>query len=302
MQKKTLHKILQDPLFDPAIFLEQAIVEYIKKHPVEVAKDKVALRHLVGDPSTAANVFQLVDINDLDLVRSYLQAIPGIPYGQSDAVSALTERLHKLREENVAEMLEIIKESIGKVSGLDTPKSLYHITPIMGENDLDEMMTIMLKNASLTLWKPNDWKVAIKTEDGQKALIKTIPKISINDADMFQLLSLLGTTLKGTKLANKLLELIRTKWKTYICFNCGKGKGPWKPISYRPERGKNDFIKSISGYTLHRKKCDPENKFLSPHEIIEGRSMKLRWECDRGCGATFTTLSGKTLHGKTCIF
>lgn len=303
MKKRTLHKILQDPDFDPAIFLEEAIVNFINQHPVKVAEDKVALRHLVSDSDVAANVFQLVDINDLDLVKSYLTAIPGMNYNQAGAVEIMTAKLGNVKEENVGKMLEMIKESIGKIYGLDTPKSLKHLAPIMVDDDIDKMMTIMLGQAKLESWQPDDWEVAIKTKDGQKALLKTLPKVKILEVKMFQLISRLGTALEGTQSAKELLEVIRAKWSTYICFKCGKGKGPYKPHTYsRKNRGTNDFIKSISGYTLHRKGCDKENEFLSPHEIINGRPMKLKFECELACGATFTTLSGKTLHEKSCKF
>ena len=303
MDKKTLHKILQDPDFNPAIFLEQAIVDFVSRNPEKVAEDAVALRHLIGDTNVAPRVFKLVEINDLHLVKTYLKAIRAMQgyYDQGSALRQLTSKLHRLHKENVAEMVKMLKENVGKIAGLNEPSSLVKIADIMNKDDLEEMIVMTLKSAG-TDWKVDDWDVATKIDVGITKFIMKMKEMSINEEEMFNFMSRLAHRVKGTEFAPLLLDKIKEKWSTYICFKCGKGKGPWRAASWRPPKGKNDFIKSISGYTLHRKTCDPKDEFPSPHEIITGRPMELEWECERGCGATFTTSSGKTLHEKKCRY
>lgn len=297
MKKRTLQKILADPAFNPEKFLEQAIVEFVERYPQEVAKDTVALNHLVEDPDIAVKIVEAVDVNNPGQMARYLESLSG-NYSKEDVCCTLLGRLGEMEPGNAEAIFAVLKRFAPKYNSISRPSKFANLSDFVDQDRLFELMEEALVNEGTQDWEVRDWEVAIKTPAGVEAFIKALEGGTIKlktDGDFFPLISRLAKRERQTTHGLALLDACRARWTAYVCFSCGRGSG----VDRNGNAADTNVIKSISGYTLHRNGCDKANEDPSPWKTINGVERELSFDCDR-CGQTFTTASGLTLHRKKC--
>lgn len=286
MQDSTFNKIIGDPNFDPHVILEEALVEFIKNHPTEVAKDRVALKWLVRDSSIIHDIVTVIDINDVEMIPVVFDTIEKISWEHS-RIRTKAELIKKLRDtkpDRVTDLLEIIKDKAPSTRLGDYPEKFIEQ---LAADQIDSLVVSAVQAGSEG-WRTEDWKIAIKTTTGFEAFMEALKQRKVSfSSDTFQLVSQCARTATQGEYKAILLGLF-ADLNSYVCFACGRGTG-----------GETDLIKSLSGYTLHRQKCDPDDAYLSPDEIINGKPKTLSFPCGR-CGEVFSTASGLSLHRKAC--
>jgi hypothetical protein len=300
MNKRTFEKILADPNFNPMVFMEDAITEFIQRYPDRVAEDKVALGHLVNDPDAAQAIVKAVDVNDPELLGRYFESLHKSQHWRvEETCQTLLERLSALDPSNADAIFAVLKAFAPKFSSISRPSNFGNLDSVLAEAQLFELMEEALTKNGTKDWETEDWKVAVGATAGIDAFIKALKDKTLNlkgkEGGPFQLISRVAQQIKGTPQATALIEACEARWDAYVCFACGRGSG----LDRRGNEAPNNVIKSISGYTLHRGGCDPDEKFPSPWQIINGDERELSFECGR-CGQVFTTASGLTLHQKKC--
>lgn len=295
MKKETLQRILGDPDFDPYSVVEQALVEFIEQHPDEVAKDAVCLKHLVKDPECISEVSGIISMNDAQLLGDLLASIKrSDSWDAARTLDTVLGRLKEVETANVATIFEAIKEA---APATRLTKMHPNFLDMLQQEQVDEFVKEAVEADAAERWEPEDWKIAFRSDEGTKAYFKALVDGKIKfQTSTFALISHCATVVQNDPEAKEaLLTILDDRYKTYVCFKCGRGS---KVDTYGHD-APNNVIKSLSGYTLHRNQCDPEKQFLSPHEIFTGDPKVLSFPCGN-CGETFTTLSGCTLHEKTC--
>jgi hypothetical protein len=295
MKKETLQKILGDPQFDPYTVLEQALVDFIQSNPEEVAKDEVCLKHLVKDSECISEVSGIIDMNDAKLLGDLLASIRrSTSWNASSTLDKVLNRLKEVDAANVSATFEAIKEA---APATQLTKMHPDFLDALQQEQVDEFVKEAVGTDAAERWEADDWKIAFRSDEGTKAYFAALVDGKVRfQRDTFSLISHCATVVKGDPEAEQaLLTILDDKFAGYVCFKCGRGS---KLDSYGHE-APNNVIKSLSGYTLHRNQCDGEGEFLSPHEIFTGDPKVLSFPCGN-CGETFTTLSGCTLHEKSC--
>lgn len=297
MRDSTFQRIIGDPDFDPHGIIEDALVEFIRNHPQKVAQDRVALKWLVKDPTIIESIVKVVDLNDLEMLEPFLESVEKHDgYQQTPVKNHIIAHLTKVKPENIDAVFTMVVKAWNPRPKMIPTEFLNHLRP----EQINEMTQAMLDNKGEMNWDAEDWKEAIRTAFGTQTFVDAFvsSKVTISEP-IFPIISQIARSVAGTPDADRLLHAVDRKWDTYVCFACGYGAN-LSPHHYRRRAPAPKLIKSLSGYTLHRQKCDPKNEFLSPHEIITGKPKQLEFSCDR-CGETFTTLSGLTLHRKVCV-
>jgi hypothetical protein len=298
MNDRTLRKILGDPQFNPDDILGPALSDFINLHPEEIAKDKVAIKYLAEDPEVVHLVMDVIDWQDFNMVEKILGAIAQMRWQKADVVNKAFTKMTHANHENLPKVFSTIKKHVASLSLL--PNSLGELPKIFSPEQISELIDEMSANPAT--WGPKDWAVAVRSKECIEAFLARLAANTVNlvmgcDED-FQTISVAAEHIKRLNLGDysvKLINFCKNKWKSYVCFKCGKGCGK----NFHGKLIESHLIKSISGYTLHRKKCAPNGEFKSPWEIFFGMPRELQFNCDR-CGQPFTTTSGLTLHSKSC--
>jgi hypothetical protein len=288
LQESTFRKIVGDPDFDPYGIVEEALVEFIKRHPEKVATDRVALKYLVQDPSIIDTIAQVIDINDLETIPVALDTAKRIQWDHSRqrTRNRILNKLKGAKPENVDALLQIVKDKAPETRLGSFPSEFIDM---LTDEQGDELVVNAVQAGSTDGWHSSDWKIAIRRPAGLDAFIEAIKKgVVAHQTDNLQLVSKVAVAVKGQRDKERVLLGMFSDLNSYTCFCCGKGTTGQD----------NDIIKSLSGYTLHREKCDPGNEFPSPDEIITGKPKTLEFPCE--CGEVFTTSSGLSLHRKAC--
>jgi hypothetical protein len=329
MQEDTAQKILSDPDFNPGGIWADALMEYMKDHPTKVADDAVAMKYLVQDPTVAPFLCRLIDINNIEQVNTCIKAISKcksrhlIDPASRDFLEVLEEKTHDRQAiEDIIINNIIVFSSVKVLSDHDTHISDRIVEALIGSEYrptteshkawgfltkypsgafkfIERAKTkngawwMHAERSKMELYRQERKHGRRRNKDEWEMMKKAIP------ANAFQNFSTAVKTIESKANACRAAEIIsitKTLWPNhYVCFRCGKGSG-WDRYG-RPNEKRQ--LKSKSGYSIHRKKCDPNNKFPSPHEIFLGEERDLEFAC-RMCGETFTSASGKTLHEKRC--
>jgi len=295
MKKETLQRILGDPDFDPYSVVEQALVEFIERYPEKVAEDEVCLKHLVKDPECISEVAGMVNVNDAQLLGDLLASIKrSDSWDAARTLDTVLDRLREVETANVATIFEAIREA---APATRLTKMHSNFLDMLQQEQVDEFVKEAVEADAAERWESDDWKIAFRSDEGTKAYFQALVDGKVKfKTDTFALISHCATVVKGDAEAEQaLLTILDDRYKTYVCFKCGRGS----KVDHYGHDAPNNVLKSLSGYSLHRKQCDPEGVFLSPHEIFTGDPKVLSFEC-ASCSETFTTLSGCTLHEKTC--
>lgn len=309
MNKNTIQKILSDPEFDPSDIFGAALSEYLESHPSSLGSDVKMLKHLVMDPSICTNIVRVINVNNLindghaNLIGKLARTISHAEGSQLVlAAKELLEKMSLVSEGNIETVYEILKEHTEILMHPNDANVLKRLKP--------EYACTLIGLASATdHWGLSDWNFALQWDEGIKILTKTIAEGKLDymvlnsDAspNIFQTVSRRIKTLGMCDLTHDLTVAIGKKWDyTHICFKCGQGAGmvsggKHKCIKRMPE------LKSLSGYTLHRNRCDPKNEYLSPWEILYGHSRIFTYKCER-CGYEASSTSGLSLHEKFCTY
>jgi len=292
MKERTLHKIMGDPEFNPGIFIEEAIIEFVKQHPLKVAEDKVALRHLIADSDIAPSLHAVIDINDPDMIESWLATMKqGQSWNKNEVCAKFIGRLSQVEAANSEAIFKVLNRYTSDFECLTRPSTMMSLANIFGPANLASMIVelAVIKKATRG-WVKEDWDavfaqaidhmVFIEALEEDRVIMRYSNGTSQNENN-FRTISEVAKAVKGTAAQERLIKICKKSWHEYVCFKCGR-----------------DQIKSISGYTLHRKKCDSQNVYPCPWETFYGIPRELSFRCD--CGADFTTSSGLTLHKKAC--
>jgi len=307
MNKSTIQKILADPEFDPSDIFGAALSEFLESHPSALGSDVKMLKHLVMDPSICTNIVRVISINNLindgyaNLVGKLTKTISHAEgREQSNAAKELLEKMFMVSDGNLETIFEILKEHTEILIHPNDAQILKRLKP--------EYACTLIGLASATnFWGLADWIFALQWDEGIKILTKTINDGKLDYAvlnsdaspNIFQTISNRIRTLGMCDLTHDLTVAIGKKWDyTHICFKCGQGAGM---VSGGKHRGTKRMpeLKSLSGYTLHRNRCDPKNEYLSPWEILYGHSRVFTYKCKR-CDYEASSTSGLTLHEKFC--
>jgi len=298
MKDSTFQRIVGDPGFDPHGIIEDALVEFIKRHPSKVARDRVALKWLVKDPTIIQDIVGVVSINDLEMLEPFLESVEKHDgYQQGSVKNHIIGCLINVEPKNVDAVFTMVVKAWNPRPKV-IPEAFINL---LRPEQVDEMTQTMLDNKAEMQWDEVDWNVATRTPFGIKTFVDAFvsSKVEISNG-IFPVISQVTRAVVGTPDAGRLLHAVDRKWNTYVCFACGYGANLDHGRYRRRGNQTPKLIKSLSGYTLHRQKCDPKDGFLSPHEIITGKPKQLDFSCDR-CGETFNTKSGLTLHRKACV-
>lgn len=298
MKDRTLHKILGDPEFDPSIFLEDAIKEFVSKHPTQVAQDKVALRHLLEDIDVITNLVDAIDVHDVNMISKFMTTLAESEWQRNEACKNLVKRL--AGEDLIsAEVTGVVADYATTFPCLWCLSDSYGILAKVSNNFVGQLARSVVNGGGTRTWDYHDWRIALESggvspEDFVNALKKqkvslipiTTTKRGRNDTTNFWTISEVAKAIAADEslrwLRNELLDACNERFDSYACFCCGK-----------------EPIKSISGYTLHLKSCDKGNQYPDPWQIFHGQPRELSFKCER-CGQKFTTTSGLTLHSKKC--
>jgi len=283
MDALTIRHILGDPDFDPGIIFEDALKDFVKKNPAEVAKrDKVALKWLVKDPEVVAAVAEYIDVRgDVEMVPDTIMSLQKIRYlgSRERYVAGFMKRFTLAPVESINALVE------GILRYPSIPFSWYPVDLLdrMSRDQVSSIISATVNEGNTACWKAEDWRPIVDNETGMNHFIDALEKeaVFLDDTGILHIISQCAKKTKDPRHI-KVLNDFKAGDNFYRCFACGRAP-----------------IKSISGYTLHRKRCDPRNRYPSPHEIFHGEPKELSFECST-CGETFSTQSGCTLHEKNC--
>ena len=329
MQEDTAQKILSDPDFNPAGIWADALMAYLKINPIKVASDAVAMKYLIQDPAVAPHLINLIDINDTDRVRTCLKAVSKCDANHLiwGAARDFWEQQYRVKLDNQQTIEDIIVENIGVFSEVEVLSENRHrisdniikalanseFKPHVDRNHkawafLTRYVSGALVFVDAAKYQERAWwmhaerkKMAFYKEQRkfykyQKSKEEWEKMRKATPVSPFQNFSTAAATLKHSTSRAEVIGVVKNLWPNhYLCFKCGKGSGTNRSGHIDEKKQ----LKSKSGYSIHRKKCDPDNEFPSPHEIFFGEERDLEFAC-KMCGATFTTASGKTLHEKRC--
>jgi hypothetical protein len=305
MQDSTFNKILSDPNFDPHGIIEDALVEYIKNHPEEVAKDRVALRWLVLDSTILGEIVNVIDINDIEMITPFVNTInkpSSDGWSKENTIKTLIKKLDRLKPENVDQILKIIAGACGSFNPSQLPTTFVNS---MSVEQINWFVDNAVRKGAEVVWTAADWDIVTRTKMGTTAFVNCFSAGRMPlTKESFQIISKCAKAIQvnagclDNEEKRMMIRRVDQDWQSYVCYKCSCGTNVGR-FSRRGTNPDTNVIKSISGYTLHRQKCDPQNLFPSPHEVFFGKPKTLSFEC-HGCGEVFTTTSGLTLHRKSC--
>jgi len=279
VQESTIQKILGDPNFDPGIILEDALVSFIRNYPRKAAEDKVALKYLVRDVDIIEQMKDVVDVNDAENLATFIDTVKrSTSWARDRALRAIVDNLQDVERENIDAVFEVVKSKLSDIRLGKIPTRFFSFLTL---GQTEEMVANAVRRGSTKRWKATDWVVALRVSIGEDLFLEALEKEHVKlDADTLRIVSNMAISVKGDPVKERILLAVEDSFDGYVCFGCGK-----------------EPIKSLSGYTLHRKSCFAAT-VRSPHEIIMGRPKSLKFRC--ACGEIFTSRSGLTLHEKTC--
>lgn len=268
--KNAVQRMLADPAFDPTEHLGDALVDWISSNFDVVLKTQPELsKYFMDEPS--AEVYKFVALDSPDMSK-LLAAIRG--YEEYQQGYAVNDLLARVLAAGVTQNWEIIK-------GLD-----------LSSNRLNEKsMLALFQNLSedhalevLETYPELEWSGKI-----QEALVSRIPEDEITPKKQPDLWSnsswfVQRAIIDKISLDHKRLMKFRDDnlARTLKCWSCDKE------------------FRSRSGHTLHWRakaggQCKPP--VVVADEILYRQDAP--HACLFSCGRHFTTLSARTLHGKT---
>lgn len=309
MNEKTAQKIMADPRFDPTTFFDKALEVFVKTKPRTLAGlSGVALEYLIADSTEVCSMVRngLVDVSNEIHVDNFMKALAGVTWYQREAMETFTKLMLNSDSDYA---FNAWLENIKVFDFMQHPKWYRQWHNILkNQNAIKPVMEKLDEYVSQN-WEVESIELLLESgTEGRSLIAKWLPHAEIHPwsarywkrenvtRNEFQIISMACQIEKDNpEFLQEMIEACNAKWEAHVCFNCGGGCG----FNTKSEKSRNNIIKSVSGYTLHRKKCDPDNLYPSPWEIATGEPRKLEFKCWK-CGLVCSTQSGLTLHYKKC--
>jgi hypothetical protein len=299
MKKETLHKILSDPNFDPSSILEEAIVSFVSKNPERLAEDEVVYKYLIRDPSLASQMQKTVDINNIENLKVFLHTASKADHWVANSVKAsFINKLDNVVDENIDAIFELVVTR--KIDVTSNPSGMRSFGRKLSDDQLDRLLRVAKTADRVRTWNAEAWDAFLTTSFGIDTFIECLKKGNIiprpyDGSNFFRKMSEIIKAEGSSPRSMEILNWCKSEYDSHICFKCGRGC----ELDASGNHRESNVIKSLSGYTLHRQKCDPENEYPSPWEILFNEVRTFEYPC-KFCGEVFTTTSGRTLHENKC--
>jgi hypothetical protein len=311
MKDGTVRQILADPEFDPSFLLEPALLNYMSKNPSSVASDKVAMKWLAKDETVIRGIASLVNPNNTSVLADAVASIGRMDtsWAKSDAAHNLCISIEKCAVnggfDDIARVAEIVCYSSVTSKVEDLPIFVSLIAPQYREAMLEKAIESGYSiGFEVKSWNTlMDWQSTKMVKMFAKAFEEC--KVKITDEVLRYMSGVFKTRPKiySDEGAIAVCQAIKNRWpSSFVCFRCGQGSE--FVDSSRDRRRRRSAvprrITSPSGFTLHKKKCDPNNEYPSPWESHFMVRRDLEFQCQY-CGRECTSPSGLTLHEKKCV-
>lgn len=240
-------KLLSEPDFDFTPYFDKAVVQWLERNMGDFLKEAPhACKYFINDPDYQATVAEHLPVEDDALVLKFIKNF-GSSWQSAHAIDYL---IPKLVEAGKADLMLSCLDHIKNHSS-ERVKTLV-------EAFSNEGIIQVLENMDL---KRCRWD-----NEARIALIKRVPtnliaKIEpltwewVDARDRAQTVSTLATKWPIEDIAN-FLAIYSGRYSALSCMSCGEKTAKSKP-----------------GYTLHRKSCDPENKYPNIWTILAIRSV-----------------------------
>lgn len=282
----TVKAIMTDPEFDPSSIIVPALQSYIQCNPSKVLEDPVTVKYLAKDCKGALAIVREMDVNaigkDGPITMEHIRHILSMNDWRVHrylgySLEKLTSR--QLDNEFVSAIIE--SRAIGFIESYQT--FINKLDRLNKTKILDKCVSL----EDTKLWDRPMWESILDWDHYESIRLLAITlanrkmditpnKLGRHDSNSIRMIP--PNLMEHPEYLGMISDAIRNGYPDeYVCFSCGA------------------TTSSPSGYTLHRKKCDQQLRYISPYEMLYGKKRPLDIRCDI-CNKSFKSRSGLTLH------
>jgi hypothetical protein len=239
-------RLLSEPGFNFTPYFDKAVVEWLERNMGDFIKEAPeACVYFTKEPDYQALVAQYIQIkpeND-KLITDFMKEF-NTGWNSTTALEYIAPRLAEVGKSDMV------------LNCIETLRTMQNVVSIVGA---------LSEEAVVTLADSIDWNHLRWNAESRCALIKRLPKESLMKVDPDQwnwydentkprALITMATKWPLEEIGT-FLSKYGTRWTALSCMGCGEKTAKSKP-----------------GYTLHRKSCDPENKYPNIWTVIAERA------------------------------